>query len=80
MSKKIDSFLWVKKNTSNIIFMKTFNKILDLLSVKCLQQDSFTPFTLAPLLLKLRFNVSDFQDLITNWVAIQDAKKLPKMI
>jgi hypothetical protein len=76
----MDSFIWIKKTSANIAFIKTFNKILDLLSIKSLQKDSFTPYTLAPLLLKLKFNVSDFQELVINWVSLQDHKKLPKQI
>lgn len=79
LAKKIDSFLWAKKTAENISFVTTFTKILDLLSLKHLQQDTFSPFTLAPLLLKLK-NCS-YGELINNWMATQpDKKAQPKLI
>jgi hypothetical protein len=37
IAKKIDSFLWIKKSVASIALIKTFNKILDLLSLKNLK-------------------------------------------
>jgi hypothetical protein len=79
MAKKIDSFLWNKKTTSNIHLINTFNYILDILSIKYLKDDSFSFETLAPLLLKLV--KAPLADLINNWYSIQKDKKLiPKQI
>jgi hypothetical protein len=79
IAKKIDSFLWTKKSADNINLIKTFTKVLDILSCKYHQNDSFSPFTLAPLLIKLRG--IPYSELINNWMATQrDKNVLPKLI
>lgn len=37
LAKKIDSFLWIKKVSTNVHLINTFNNVLDLLSVKYLK-------------------------------------------
>lgn len=52
--RKIDAYLWIKKSSSNLNLIRMFNYILNLLSLKCLRDESFSPHTLAPVLLKLK--------------------------
>lgn len=81
IAKKIDSYLWLRKTADNINFIKMFTKILDLLSCKHHQNDSYCSYTLAPLLIKLRGNIP-YYDLINNWLATNQHNKamLPKLI
>lgn len=79
LAKKIDSFLWIKKISTNVHLINMFNNVLDLLSVKYLQQDSFSFYTLAPLIIKIKH--APYSDLVANWVITQrDKKALPKLI
>lgn len=79
LAKKIDSFLWIKKISTNVHLINMFNNVLDLLSVKYLQQDSFSFYTLAPLIIKIKH--APYFDLVANWVITQrDKKALPKLI
>ena len=70
VAKKINSFLWTKKTSSNFTLIKTFNIVMELLSIKYLPEDSFSYEGLAPVLNRI---TADFplKDLINNWLGSQ---------
>ena len=72
LTKKINSFLWTKKTSSNFNLIKTFNLILELLSIKYLHEDSLSYEGLASILNKLSSADFPLQDLIHNWLGSQE--------